>query len=292
MKYIALLRGINVGGKNMISMKAIVPMFESMGFKEVSTYINTGNIFFEVDGSGGSGGSGETKAIDKVDDSNASIANGENDRTDETGQAFANNKTDKAKASDKADARSETQETHTLALTERIYEGLQDAFNLDIPVLVKEMDEIKAIADAIPADWTNKENVKSDVAYLFPSIDSPDVVEALPFTSDYIRIIYTKGALLWSLNMTDYSKSRLNKLVGSKLYASMTVRNVNTASLLGIAKDISEIDPDYKSEKEQMIHRKYGEKTCFIGCKCSTGRTFKPKPLVRRCCQNFINGRE
>ncbi|MCH8524680.1 MAG: DUF1697 domain-containing protein [Balneolales bacterium] len=96
----------------------------------------------------------------------------------------------------------------------------------------KNMISMTAIADAIPSDWTNKENEKSDVAYLFPSVDSPDVVESLPFNQDYIRVIYTKGALLWSLNMNDYSKSQLNKLVGSELYASMTVRNVNTARRL------------------------------------------------------------
>ncbi|MCH8525472.1 MAG: DUF1697 domain-containing protein, partial [Balneolales bacterium] len=211
MKYIALLRGINVGGKNMISMKAIVPLFESMGFKEVSTYINSGNIFFEVDESSEADGNGE---------GNANIASGENGKIENSNKAFANNKTDNAKASDKDN------KTDTLALTERISEGLRDAFNLEIPVLVKEMNEIKAIADAIPSDWTNKENEKSDVAYLFPSVDSPDVVESLPFNRDYIRVIYTKGALLWSLNMNDYSKSRLNKLVGSELYASITVRNV------------------------------------------------------------------
>ena len=44
--YCALLRGINVGGNNMISMKALKASFESLGFTDVSTYINSGNILF------------------------------------------------------------------------------------------------------------------------------------------------------------------------------------------------------------------------------------------------------
>jgi uncharacterized protein (DUF1697 family) len=44
--YVALLRGINVGGNNMISMKALKASFERLGFKDVSTYINSGNILF------------------------------------------------------------------------------------------------------------------------------------------------------------------------------------------------------------------------------------------------------
>jgi uncharacterized protein (DUF1697 family) len=44
--FVALLRGINVGGNNMIRMSSLKASFESMGFKEVTTYINSGNIIF------------------------------------------------------------------------------------------------------------------------------------------------------------------------------------------------------------------------------------------------------
>ena len=45
--YDALLRGINVGGNNMISMKSLKASFEALGLKDVSTYINSGNILFK-----------------------------------------------------------------------------------------------------------------------------------------------------------------------------------------------------------------------------------------------------
>lgn len=45
-KYIALLRGINVGGKNKIDMTELRLLFESIGFIKVVTYINSGNIIF------------------------------------------------------------------------------------------------------------------------------------------------------------------------------------------------------------------------------------------------------
>lgn len=48
-KYIAFLRGINVGGKNKISMPALKSAFEEMGFLEVMTYINSGNVIFSSD---------------------------------------------------------------------------------------------------------------------------------------------------------------------------------------------------------------------------------------------------
>jgi uncharacterized protein (DUF1697 family) len=48
-KYIALLRGVNVGGKNKVSMPSLKAAFEEAGFSEVGTYINSGNIIFSAE---------------------------------------------------------------------------------------------------------------------------------------------------------------------------------------------------------------------------------------------------
>lgn len=45
-KYIALLRGINISGKNKVSMSLLKIAFEDLGFIDVSTYINSGNVIF------------------------------------------------------------------------------------------------------------------------------------------------------------------------------------------------------------------------------------------------------
>ena len=46
--FVALLRGVNVGGNSMISMIALKKSFERMGFTHVSTYINSGNVIFNA----------------------------------------------------------------------------------------------------------------------------------------------------------------------------------------------------------------------------------------------------
>jgi len=48
--YVALFRGINVGGKNIVPMKALVVLFEDLGFRNVKTYIQSGNVVFESSG--------------------------------------------------------------------------------------------------------------------------------------------------------------------------------------------------------------------------------------------------
>src|SRR5262245_22060177 len=48
MRYVALLRGINVGGNTMIKMEDLRRMFEGLGFENVVSYINIGNLAFDV----------------------------------------------------------------------------------------------------------------------------------------------------------------------------------------------------------------------------------------------------
>ena len=47
-QYVALLRGINVGGNRLIKMEDLKQMFIDMKFKNVSTYIQSGNVFFDA----------------------------------------------------------------------------------------------------------------------------------------------------------------------------------------------------------------------------------------------------
>jgi uncharacterized protein (DUF1697 family) len=53
MRYVALLRGINVGGRTLLKMAELKACVEALGLEEVSTYIASGNLLFE---------SGATKA--------------------------------------------------------------------------------------------------------------------------------------------------------------------------------------------------------------------------------------
>lgn len=47
MHYVLLLRGINVGGSNRFEMPRLRALIEGLGCSNVSTYINTGNVFLE-----------------------------------------------------------------------------------------------------------------------------------------------------------------------------------------------------------------------------------------------------
>ena len=97
-------------------MKDLKRIFESLNFEKVSTYINSGNIFFETEK--------EQKDLDQ-----------------------------------------------------KVKEILKTEYALVIPTLIKTEEEIKYIANAIPEEWQNNSEEKTDVAYLFSEIDSEEILD-------------------------------------------------------------------------------------------------------------------
>lgn len=60
-QYVALLRGINVGGQNAVSMSDLRDAFEGHGFADVRTFLNSGNVVF-------SGGSSPSDLEDEIEE--------------------------------------------------------------------------------------------------------------------------------------------------------------------------------------------------------------------------------
>lgn len=166
-RYIALLRGINVGGNNQIKMDKLQESFLSLGFKNVSTYINSGNVIFDTDLKN------EGKLVTLIE------------------------------------------------------EKISKDFDLQIPIVVRDAKNIEKICQSIPTSWTNDKDQKTDIMFLWEEYAAKDIVEKLPIKEvDTVR--YIDGCCVWHIKKCDYKSSGLNDLIKSKLYKSMTVRNVNT----------------------------------------------------------------
>lgn len=172
MIYLALLRGINVGGNNKIDMKQLKRTFENQGLSRVSTYINTGNIIF-------------------------------------------------------SDGVRTPQE-----LSAVLEAAILADYGLAIRVMVRTLDEIETIMARLPAEWSNDADMRSDVLYLWEEVDRESVLEGLPIKPEIDRVIYVPGAILWSYDRVHASRSGLSKIIGTKFYREVTVRNVNTARKL------------------------------------------------------------
>lgn len=168
MMYVALLRGINIGGRNKIDMKTLKQSFETAGMTDVVTYINSGNIIFT------------NKDLSAVE------------------------------------------------LAETLEAVILKDFYLDIKVLLRSKTDIEHVMDFLPENWKNDKEMKSDVLFLWDDIDDAAILENLKIRPEIDNVIYRPGAILWSVDKTDASKSGMSKIVGTKLYKKMTIRNVNT----------------------------------------------------------------
>jgi uncharacterized protein (DUF1697 family) len=171
MIYVALLRGINVGGTNKVDMKMLKTTFWSLGFTHVMTYINSGNIIFE----------------------NSTKGQGE--------------------------------------LVTRIEEAIKRDFQLDIKVLVRSFENIELICQTLPVTWVKNEQMRTEVLFLWEKFDTREVLGQLKITS-VDNVLYLPGTVLWHVEAKNYSKSGMQKLIGTALYKHMTIRNVNTVRKL------------------------------------------------------------
>lgn len=172
MKSVALLRGINVGGKNKVEMGRLRGVFEQQGLADVQTYINTGNVIFRSE-----------------------------------------NDTDRD-------------------LVSSLEQAITAEFDLDLKVLVRGMDSMLEVGRTLPDDWTNDSETKTDVMFLWEEVDDPSVLDRLSIRDGVDDVIYVPGAVLWRVDRAHFSRSGMSKLVGTKLYKAMTVRNCNTVRKL------------------------------------------------------------
>lgn len=119
-----------------------------------------------------------------------------------------------------------------------VRQALAKRFGFEVPTLLLHGEQIKAIAGAIPPQWTNdsprpdKSGFQSNVMYLFDEINTPDVIEKLGYRPEIETLRYVNGAVLQNIARADQSRGSLAKVIGTGLYSQMTVRNVNTARKL------------------------------------------------------------
>lgn len=113
-------------------------------------------------------------------------------------------------------------------LVAALEEAIEQDFGLSIKVLLRGSESIQAIEQALPPSWTNNQDMKCDVMFLWEDVDRPDVVEQLVIKPEIEDVKYVKGALIWRVDRENVSKSGIAKLVSTALYKRMTIRNTNT----------------------------------------------------------------
>lgn len=173
MKYVALLRGINVGGNNRVPMAELKEVFESLGFTNVSTYINSGNVIFEAD------------------------------------------------------------KTDTARLVELCEAAIEQRFGFLVVTAVIAADEYLNALKHTPNWWGKPDGEKHNAIFVIAPATAEEIMrevgEAKP---EYEQVAAHGPIIFWTAPLETFSRTRYSKIVGSKAYKSVTIRNANTTRKL------------------------------------------------------------
>lgn len=167
MDYVALLRGINVGGARKVEMARLKDTFARVGCADVSTYINSGNVLFEFGG-------------DRV------------------------------------------------KLAKNLEKAISDDFGLEVPVLLRDIDEITAVVSKVPTEWVNDSTERTDVWFLWEEFDDPTVLDEFTVKPGIDEAIYLPGAVVWRADGKALTRSGRALVTKIPLYKGITIRNINT----------------------------------------------------------------
>ena len=172
-RYVALLRGINVGGRNLIKMPALKACFEANGFEDVVTYIQSGNVVFA------------------------------------------------------------SPETRAAGLTQRIEAMLAEAFDYEATVVVRNRTQMRKVVERAPKGFgTEPMKYRYDVIFLKEPLSAKVAMTNVPTAPGVDEAHAGTGVLYFSRLIEKATQSRLNKIVSSPIYPSVTIRNWNTTTKL------------------------------------------------------------
>ncbi|UWG98976.1 DUF1697 domain-containing protein [Dehalobacter sp. DCM] len=173
MKYIALLRGINVGGNNIVSMFDLKNCFENAGFKNTTTYINSGNVIFD------------------------------------------------------------SEESDINNLSSYCKDILEKKFGFQIDLALINVHTLKEALDNVPEWWGDDPNSKHNAIFVIQPATAEEIIaDAGKIKPEYEQLYAYKEIIFWSAPLKTYSRTRWSKIVGTKAYKSITIRNENTTKKL------------------------------------------------------------
>jgi uncharacterized protein (DUF1697 family) len=172
MRFIALLRGINVGGNNTVSMAELKKSFEALGFENVRTYINSGNVIFD------------------------------------------------------------STETDKVTLVNLCEAEIQKKFGFRVVCSVITAEELQNAVKHAPS-WWGKDDLKHNALFVIAPATAKEIMkevgEAKP---EYEKVAAYEPIIFWTAPLKTFSRTRYSKIVGTKAYASITIRNANTTKKL------------------------------------------------------------
>ena len=109
---------------------------------------------------------------------------------------------------------------------------LSKEYQLGSKVVLRSLSEMEKLVQSLPRTWTGDSGWRYNVIFLRHTIDSEEILNELEFKKDIEQVVYRPGALLWSAQISELTRTNMLKLSSRKMYQDMTIRNLNTTRKL------------------------------------------------------------
>jgi uncharacterized protein (DUF1697 family) len=118
------------------------------------------------------------------------------------------------------------------ALVKETEQAINKEFGLSVRVVIRDQKNINKLCRAIPSEWTNDTQQKTDVLFLWDEIDSPSIMDKVVVNPQIENARYIDRAIVWNIGRQNVTRGGAIKLIKTDLYRHMTIRNINTVRKL------------------------------------------------------------
>ena len=125
-----------------------------------------------------------------------------------------------------------TKENDARKLEKKIEQMLSKEYQLDSRVVLRSLREMEKLVQSLPRTWTGDPNWRYNVIFLRHTIDSEKILDELVVKDDIEEVLYSPGALLWSAQKCDLTRTQIVKLSSRKMYQDMTIKSQHHAEAL------------------------------------------------------------
>ena len=114
----------------------------------------------------------------------------------------------------------------------RLEPSLLKNSNFDSGIVVITYPQLEEILAEVPADWTQTTDLRCYIAFVRETVTVQDVISAVKLKEGVDFVKAGKGVVYMTTLLSGITKSGFTRLVGTRIYKDITIRNYNTARKL------------------------------------------------------------
>jgi uncharacterized protein (DUF1697 family) len=127
----------------------------------------------------------------------------------------------------------DSEEQSTIKLVKKCKEALETQFWFPIRLALIDVNTLKDALEHVPEWWGDDPNSKHNAIFVIqPATAKEVIVDAGKIKPEYEQLYAYKEIIFWSAPLKTFSRTRWSKIVGTKAYQNITIRNANTTKRL------------------------------------------------------------